>query len=157
MKNLAEKPIETCDAATANMAPKASAEVASSSPPENETDEESEEVDEEEALLASLEKEKEKEDAEEAAHPHPLPSDIHAAPKLLQQVLQKGDVKLPPKSDEAKIEEEKKNEDGDASGPTVPPTPEGRVSRSGDQFRTCRLNPLLCFGCCRMICEDVDT
>jgi len=57
-------------------------------------DEQNEEVDDEEALFVALEKEKEKEEAEEAAHPHAPPTDIQSAPKLLQDALKTGAVKV---------------------------------------------------------------
>lgn len=51
---------------------------------------ESEDVDDEEALLVALEQEKEKEEAEEKAHPHAQPNAVAAAPRMLQDALEKG-------------------------------------------------------------------
>ena len=51
----------------------------------------SEGADEEDALFTKLEQE---EEAEEAAHPHAQPSDAAAAPTLLKNALEKGDVKM---------------------------------------------------------------
>ena len=85
--------------------------VAMKTDPEDTKDEdlESEDVDEEEALLLSIEIEKEKEEKEEAAHPHAQPSEITAAPRLLQDALKKGVVTADDseEEDEAKVKEKK--------------------------------------------------
>lgn len=54
--------------------------------------------DEEDALFTSLEKEQEKEEME---HPHEQPKDYHVAPKLLQQALEKGEVKADDSEEES--------------------------------------------------------
>jgi hypothetical protein len=121
-------------------APKSSVETILSASKMSE-EEEDEDEDEEENLFAILEKEKEKEALEEAAHPHAPPTDIKAAPKLLQDALKSGAVKLNESSGgEAKAAngqsgvasvssektegEEKKNEDGDTKAVPAPLVPE---------------------------------
>lgn len=122
----AAKPVTTENSVEVPKSSAAETTLPSSAP---KVDTEEEEVDdEEENLFATLEKEKEKEEAEEAAHPHAPPTDIKAAPKLLQDLLKSGAIKLPDAgvakvanghggsgtvSSEATGGEEKKNEDGD--------------------------------------------
>jgi hypothetical protein len=61
----------------------------------------SEGADEEDALFTNLEQEEEK---EEAIHPHHQPKDAAAAPKLLQQAIQAGEVKEDSDTEEKKGE-----------------------------------------------------
>lgn len=80
---------------------------------------EEQEDDEEEKLFEKLEHDEEE---EEATHPHDQPSDVKAAPKLLQKALEQGQVKPDDSEDEA----EKKDESGDA-----PKSPEHKHARVG--------------------------
>jgi hypothetical protein len=56
-------------------------------------------TDEEENLFISLEQEKDKEDADEALRSHPELTDSSSAPRLLQEALKKGQVKVDDPSD----------------------------------------------------------
>ena len=76
-------------------------------------DKASEGAEEEEALFVKMEEDEEK---EEAAHPHDQPTDVKAAPKLLQTALEKGEVE----PDDSEKEEDKKVEEQKAAGPPSP-------------------------------------